>query len=99
MNEPQFDMDASKIDTNYITNLVTKYIVPYSVENSKSFIKCPLCVNMFSDLNAKDEHLQKKHKIANQIDNGDGTVSLQVAEKQPSNVPPVLVKFEQTKNS
>lgn len=92
VSEPKCDMEHSSV--NHDTTLVTKFIVPFSKENADSFIKCPLCINLFSDLASKDEHLRKKHKVANQIDNGDGTVSLQLLESKPSNVPPIFVKFE-----
>lgn len=109
VSQPQFDLEASssvsepKCDVedssvNHNTTLVTKFIVPFSKENADSFIKCPLCINLFSDLASKDEHLRKKHKVANQIDNGDGTVSLQLLESKPSNVPPIFVKFEKVTN-
>lgn len=91
----QFDVEASAFEDENSLELVTKFIVPYSVQNDQNFIKCPLCLNMFSDKATKDQHLQIKHRIANQIDNGDGTISLQVREHQPSSIPPVYVKYEQ----
>ncbi|CAC5390572.1 unnamed protein product [Mytilus coruscus] len=99
ISQPHFDMEASSSDTPMVTGLVTKFIVPYCVQNEKNFIKCPLCISVFSDSKTKDEHLRWRHKIANQIDNGDGTVSLQMIEKKPSKTPPVYVTFETNQNN
>ncbi|XP_071126421.1 uncharacterized protein [Mytilus edulis] len=99
ISQPHFDMEASSVDTPMVTGLVTKFIVPYCVQNEKNFIKCPLCISVFSDTKTKDEHLRWRHRIANQIDNGDGTVSCQMIEKKPSKTPPVYVTFEQNQNN
>lgn len=96
----RFDVNASSLDKvkGSSMELVTKFIVPYPMKNNRNFIKCPLCFNMFSDNATIDQHLTIKHKIANQIVNGDGTLSLQVRERSSNHLPPVYVKYEQTDN-